>query len=162
MEQYLDDNIKILRDKIEDLACRQEVFDLKKLLHYYTIDVLGELAFSQSFGVQISDDEHLVPPVVEHSLLAAVTGSWPSMTKTLKTWLPLVPHPGLQALFKGRAECAALAAQCVRKRIVELQDVKEDVEQRNDILTNLILAIDPDTGERLKQSDLEAEAFGFM
>jgi hypothetical protein len=162
MELYLDENIKILRQKITGFAERGEVFDLKKLLHYYTIDVLGELAFSQSFGVQVSDDESKVPPVVEHSLLGAVTGAWPAMTQTLRTWLPQVPHAGLQSLFKGRADCAKLAAECVQRRVKDLEGVKDSEGQRKDILTNLILATHPDTGERLAQSDLEAEAFGFM
>jgi hypothetical protein len=163
MEQYLDSNIQILRDRIVSFAKSEEVFDLKKMLHYYTIDVLGELAFSQSFGVQLADDETLIPPVVEHSLLAAVTGAWPAMTKTLKAWLPMVPHVGLQALFRGRASCAKLASECVQRRIRDLENVKEGAKgQRKDILTNLILAKHPDTGENLEQCELEAEAFGFM
>ena len=167
MEEYLDDNIQLLRDKITGYAGRKEVFDIKKLLHYYTIDVLGELAFSKSFGVQAATDnstaEALVPPVVEHSLLAAVTGSWPSMTMALKSWLPLLPHKGLRALFKGRADCARLASECVQRRMSDLEDTKQGSEvQRKDILTNLILAKHPDTGERLARQDLEAEAFGFM
>ena len=160
MEQYLDINIKLLRAKIVKHIENNETFDIKKLLHYYTIDVLGELAFSRSFGIQATDDESLVPPVVEHSLLGAATGAWPAMTEKLKRWLPVVPHAGLQALFKGRAECARLASECVRRRIKDLESLKG--EDRKDILTNLILATHPDTGERLSQSDLEAEAFGFM
>jgi hypothetical protein len=68
MEQYLDQNIKILKDKIGRYAETGETLDLKKAFHYYVIDTLGELAFSQSFGVQVADDESLVPPVKEHSL----------------------------------------------------------------------------------------------
>lgn len=165
MEQYLDTNIQILKDKMARLCESNEPFDLKKLLHYYTIDVLGELAFSQSFGVQIADDENLVPPVVEHSLLAAATGAWPSMTQTLKKWLPKLPSRRLRGLFEGRAACAALAARCVRQRTEALKDVQSDdaiSAQRKDILTNLILAKHPDTGKRLTQADLETEAFGFM
>ncbi|KAH6974336.1 putative benzoate 4-monooxygenase cytochrome P450 [Ilyonectria sp. MPI-CAGE-AT-0026] len=162
IEQYLDDNIKILRQKISGFAKRNEVFDLKKVLQYYVIDVLGELAFSQSFGIQVSDDESRIPPVVEHSLLGAVTGAWPAMTKTLRAWLPVVPHAGLQALFKGRADCAKLAAECVQRRVKDLEGVNDAKGQRKDILTNLILATHPDTGDRLAQSDLEAEAFGFI
>ncbi|OBT59094.1 hypothetical protein VE04_00705 [Pseudogymnoascus sp. 24MN13] len=146
-------------------SSRNEVFDLKKVLHYYTIDVLGELAFSQSFGVQIADDESLVPPVVPHSLLAAATGAWPAQTQALKRWLPKIPIRGLQNLFRGRAACARLASECVQRRIAALQDVKDEgmeTLQRNDILTNLILAKHPDTGERLTQADLETEAFGFI
>ncbi|KAH7030053.1 cytochrome P450 [Macrophomina phaseolina] len=164
MEGFLDLNVKILKDKLAGLCEKNEVFDLKKLLQYYTIDVLGELAFSQSFGVQIADDESLVPPVKEHSLLAAVTGAWPLMTMRLKRWLPKVPIEGLQRLFRGRAACAALASKCVERRLDALRDLKEDEvsKQRKDILTNLIFAKHPDTGERLTKTDLETEAFGFI
>lgn len=164
MEKYLDENIVILRNKIAGYADRDEAFNLKKLVQFYVVDVLGELAFSQSFGIQVADDESLVPPVIEHSLLAAVTGAWPMMTFTLKRWLPKVPHNGLQALFKGRAACASLASRCVKQRMAALQEAKFQGidEQRKDILTNLILAKDPETGEKLTQVDLETEAFGFM
>jgi hypothetical protein len=165
MEQYLDANIKILRDKISRHALNDELFDLKKTLHYYTIDVLGELAFSQTFGIQESDDESRIPPVIEHSLLAAVTGAWPAMTMTLKKWLPKIPHKGLQALFKGRKACADLASRCVNIRLSTLRSkngTPKDLPERKDILTNLINAKHPDTGESLTQTDLETEAFGFM
>lgn len=164
MEKYLDENILLLRNKIAKYADRGETFDLKKLVQFYVIDVLGELAFSQSFGIQVADDEALVPPVIEHSLLAAVTGAWPAMTFTLKKWLPTIPHKGLQTLFRGRAACASLASRCVKRRIASLEEDKSKGtdEHRKDILTNLILAKDPETGESLTQTDLETEAFGFM
>ncbi|KAL1616564.1 hypothetical protein SLS54_008299 [Diplodia seriata] len=162
MEVLLDANVEILKEKISGFCDRQEAFDLKKLLHYYTIDVLGELAFSQSFGVQMADDETLVPPVKEHSLLAAVTGAWPLMTMRLKRWLPMVPHEGLQRLFRARAACVQLASRCVQQRLDALKDGDPAGQKRKDILTNLILATHPDTGEHLTQTDLETEAFGFM
>lgn len=164
---YLDLNMKILRKKIIDRCARQEVFDLKKALQFYVVDTLGDLAFSQSFGVQLADDESLVPPVKEHSLLAAATGAWPSMIPTLKKWLPSVPSKSLQKLYAGRRACAELASRCVRKRLEDLHDVKSKdgntaAKERKDILTNLILAKHPETGEHLTQEDLETEAFGFM
>ena len=166
MECYLDANIKILKAKLVQYAASGEIFDLKKAFHYYVIDTLGELAFSQSFGVQDADDESLIPPVKEHSLLAAATGAWPAMLPTLKKWLPLVPWPTLRNLFAGRQACAQLAARCVQKRLADLADIKDNEaairRQRKDILTSLILARHPDTGERLTQTDLETEAFGFM
>ncbi|KAJ5287477.1 hypothetical protein N7478_003163 [Penicillium angulare] len=164
MEQYLDANIKILRQKISGYASTKDAFDLKRVLQFYVIDVLGELAFSQTFEVQTSDDETRVPPVVEHSLLAAVTGAWPMMTERLKRWLPLIPHKGLQALFKGRQACADLASRCVALQLnaVRSKGSTNDTPKRKDILTNLILAKHPDTGESLTQTDLETEAFGFI
>lgn len=165
MEPFLDQNIKLLKKKILHHCVSGDSFDLKKLLHFYVIDALGELAFSKSFGVQESGDESRVPPVVEHSLLAAVTGAWPSMTQVMKRYLPLVPHAQLQKLFKGRQACADLAHQSVQRRLDDVRCQKEqdqDTAERKDILTNLILAKHPDTGERLTQTDLETEAFGFM
>lgn len=164
MEQYLDANIGILKAKIRQHSLRGDVFDLKKVLHYYVIDVLGELAFSQSFGAQEADDEGRVPPVVEHSFLAAVTGAWPAMTKTLKKWLPSVPHKGLQKLFEGRKACADLASASVQQRLKHIRKDSShlDTSERKDILTNLIKAKDPETGKVLMQTDLETEAFGFM
>ncbi|KAJ5460735.1 uncharacterized protein N7458_002287 [Penicillium daleae] len=165
MEQYLDANIKILRGKISEFASTNQTFDLKKALHYYVIDTLGELAFSQTFGIQVSNDESRVPPVIEHSLLAAVTGAWPMMTARLKIWLPLVPHKGLNALFEGRKTCADLASRCVNVRLNVLRnssDSKTSGPERKDILTNLINAKHPDTGKHLTQTDLETEAFGFI
>lgn len=163
MEQYLDKNISILREKVHKFAKEGKAFDLKKLLHYYTIDILGELAFSRSFGVQVSDDESRVPPVIPHTLLGSAMGAWPSMTSTLKQWLPKVPNRGLQDLFAGRAKCAGVAAECVQRRLREVQqDEEKGKVQRKDILTNLILARHPDTGEEIARPDLEAEAFGMM
>ncbi|SPO04691.1 probable cytochrome P450 CYP3/CYP5/CYP6/CYP9 subfamilies [Cephalotrichum gorgonifer] len=160
MEQYLDANIRILRSIISNHARSGQIFDLKKLLHHYTIDVLGELAFSRTFGVQTSDDA-LVPRVVPHTLLGSVTGAWPAMTQTLRGWLPVIPHSGLQDLFKGRAECVKLASECVERRLKEVKEEKAE-ERRKDILTSLILAKHPDTGENIAKIDLEAEAFGFI
>ncbi|KAI3391285.1 hypothetical protein diail_7644 [Diaporthe ilicicola] len=150
MEKYLDENIVILRKRISEYADSGESFNLKKFFQFYTVDVLGELAFSQSFGIQLADDETLVPPVIEHSLLAAVTGSWPKMISTLRTWLPKKPHKGLQTLLEGRAACASLAARCVQRRIAALREARlqSSDEQRKDILTNIILAKDPETANR--------------
>ena len=164
MEQYLDANVKILRRQLAEYARRSDVFDLTRAIHYYVIDVLGELAFGQSFGVQESGDESLVPPVKEHSLLAAAIGSWPAMMSTLKRWLPKVPSPALQRLYAGRAAVVKTASSCVRERMSALQGAKDDdlISQRKDILTSLILAKDPETGARLTEADLRTEAFGFM
>lgn len=166
MEEYLDKNIATLRDKLARYEKIGQPFDLKKVLHYYVIDVLGELAFSHSFGVQIGDDESKVPPVVEHSLLAAATGSWPAMTRYLKKWLPMIPYKPLQKLFAGRRAVVDLASQCVDERRRDLEDIGERKEslhaQKKDLLTSLMLAKHPDTGEHLSDADLKAEAFGFM
>lgn len=162
----MDAHIKILKGKIREHAKAGRAFDLKKLLQYYVVDVLFELAFSQNFGIQASGDEVRIPPVKEHTLLASATGAWTSMGGKLKKWLPVVPLESIQNLAKGRIACIILARESVKKRLHELDIVKDDEasaeKQRKDLLTTLILARDPDTGRRLTQTDLETEAFGFM
>jgi cytochrome P450 len=166
MEQYLDKNIGILKEKISRRAETGEAFDLKKALHYYVVDVLFELAFSQSFGVQKSEDDSQMPPVKAHTLLGSAMGAWPSMTASLRKWLPKLPVRRIQSLFEGRKACVVLASSSVRRRLLDLKSPKNDAavikEQRKDLLTSLILAKDPETGRRLTQVDLETEAFGFM
>jgi cytochrome P450 len=166
MEQYIDQNIALLRQALLVEGANGKTFDLKQLLHNYVIDVLGELAFSKSFDLQSTGDRSQIPPVKEHTLLGSVMGSWPSMISTLKWWLPKLPVSKVQELFHGRLRCARLASECVRRRLNDVKMLDEaslaDEAPRKDLLTTLIRAKDPDTGDFLTQTDLETEAFGFM
>ena len=86
MEKYLDVNIKILRRLTAHYARSNEPFNLKKALHYYIIDTLGVLAFSQTFGVQTATEPELpIPPAIYHSLQTAATTAWHAMARYLKT-----------------------------------------------------------------------------
>lgn len=166
MEEYLDTNIKLLKDKIASRAERNEAFDLKKLLDFYIFDVLGELAFSQSFNTMPEEDESRMPPVKENTLLGVTTGSWTAMAPLLRDIVPKIPIKVIRDLVKGRVGCGQLAVQCVQRRLEALQDIEAgsaaSSKQRKDLLTNLILARHPDTGEKLAMRDLVSEAFGFM
>ncbi|KAH7050192.1 putative benzoate 4-monooxygenase cytochrome P450 [Macrophomina phaseolina] len=166
MEGYLDINIKLLKDKIASRAERNEAFDLKKLLDFYIFDVLGELAFSQSFNTMPEEDESRMPPVKENTLLGVTTGSWTAMAPLLRDIVPKIPIKVIRDLVKGRVGCGQLAVQCVQRRLEALKDIEAgsaaSSKQRKDLLTNLILARHPDTGEKLAMRDLVSEAFGFI
>jgi hypothetical protein len=47
LEGFFDTHMAVLVRKIAHYASTGQEFDLKKALHYYVIDVLGEVAFSQ-------------------------------------------------------------------------------------------------------------------
>ncbi|KAJ4316675.1 hypothetical protein N0V84_007723 [Fusarium piperis] len=162
MEHHLDANIRILRSRIAEYAETGETFDLAKCLHHYMVDVLGQLAFSHNFEVQTSRDESSVPPVAAHGLIAVASGSWPFILPYVRKWLPKIPHPGLQALFKGRADCFKLATSCVQRRFDQVKRGEKEWDEGSDILTNLILAKHPDTGAHIARVDVEAESFGFI
>lgn len=165
-EKLLDLNIALLSDKILNYAKSGEAFDIRTLILFYINDVLGEVAFGQSFGLQETDDIERVPPVAEHTLLASAVGSWPRMIRFLNKWLPVLPIPPIQALFKGRQAVAAMAVPCVKRRVSQLRVARETGErpkdQRKDLLTSLILARDPETGSLIPEEILLTEAFGFM
>ena len=165
MEQYMDDNIALVRSRIAHYSKIGQAFDLKELIHRYIIDVLGELAFSQSFELQNTGEMSRAPPVKRHTLLGSVMGSWPSMIHWLKWVLPKLPIAPIQNLFEGRRQCAQVAADCVQRRLAQVKTEEttgSDAPPRKDLLTTLIRAKDPDTGARLTQTDLETEAFGFI
>ncbi|KAF2191595.1 hypothetical protein K469DRAFT_746883 [Zopfia rhizophila CBS 207.26] len=141
MEPYLDSYILALKEKIAHHAARSSVFNLKKLLRYYVVNVLYELAFSHLFGVQDFVDYSWTAPVKEHIILGSATGAWSSPYS--KKWLPKILSKRIQALFNAHRACVELASESCKI-----------------LLTSLILAKHPNTSASLTRSDLETDAFG--
>jgi hypothetical protein len=50
MKGYIDSSLSQLVDAFDNFARSGETFDLKLWIRLYIFDVLGELAFSQSYG----------------------------------------------------------------------------------------------------------------
>jgi cytochrome P450 len=156
MEIYMDGHLKRLLDNLAQRAKTGEVFDFKELIAFYMLDVLGELAFSQSFDAQIEQVPEKLPPINDHVFLACLMGMTPEVLPYLRSVAAWTPLPWLQRLFKARAQLKALTAQCVRRRL------NEKVSGRKDLLSSLINAIDPETGARLTEVDINTEAFAMV
>ena len=62
----MDDCLRKLLHRLDRAAETEEEIDLKEWIAFFVMDVLGELAFSGSFGVLESGDASLMPPVREH------------------------------------------------------------------------------------------------
>ena len=91
MEDIFDRSIQLLCTKLDQYATSGEQFCLKDCLTYYAVDVLGEIAFSRSFGAQVSQQSQ-IPAVTDHIFLGTMMGQIPSMIKTFKkvcTWHPI-------------------------------------------------------------------------
>lgn len=63
MEQYIDNCVVKLIGRLDGAAQRGEHIDLKNWISFCVLNILGELAFSRSFGILDSGDESLLPPV---------------------------------------------------------------------------------------------------
>lgn len=103
MESYIDGCLSQLVDQLDHYAARGEIVDLKMWIRLYIYDVLGELAFSQSFGALKSSDESVIPPVTEHVRLSTVAGQIPEYTTQLIKIMSYAPIPWIRRLYKGRA-----------------------------------------------------------
>ncbi|KAH6871509.1 cytochrome P450 [Thelonectria olida] len=156
MEQYIDQHLMQFRRNLDHCSDTDEVFDLKELIAFFVLDVLGDLAFRTSFDSQVHQDASKLPPINDHIFLACLLGMVPDMMPFLKKIFAWTPLPWLQELLRARQQLKDLTADCVRRRI----DDKDG--GRNDLLTCLINAVDPDTGATLTELDIQTEAFAFI
>lgn len=156
MELFIDEHLLKLLSNLDHHSKTGEVFDLKALIAFFILDVLGELGFSQSFNAQTEQVEGKLPPINDHIFLACLMGMLPEMIPLLKKVSPWIPLPWFQQLFRARAQLKALTARCVRRRL------QEEITGRKDLLTALINAVDPETGARLTELDINTEAFAMV
>lgn len=70
MEVFIDACLSKLIKRLDAAAESGEVIDLQRWISFFVMDVLGELAFSRSFGVLDSGDVKAMPPVKEHVSLS--------------------------------------------------------------------------------------------
>lgn len=156
MEYFVDSHILKLRRNLDHYCDSNQDVDLKNMIPFYVFDVLGELAFSRSFNSQ--DERNLVrlPPINDHIYLACLMGMIPDALPWIKKVLPFIPIPWLQRLFNARAQLRNLTAACVRQRI------ETGSSYRKDLLSSLLVAVDPVTGSKLTELDINTEAFGMM
>jgi Cytochrome P450 len=103
MEFYIDGCVEQLVDALDQRARNEEIIDLKSWIQLYIFDVLGELAFSQSFGAIQSGDTSILPPVKDHVRLSVVAGQIPEYTTQLIKLFSYLPIPWIQRLYRGRA-----------------------------------------------------------
>ncbi|OAL36936.1 hypothetical protein AYO20_03705 [Fonsecaea nubica] len=134
-----------------------EPFDLKNIVGFYAYDVMGELAFHTEFGSQDAQDPALLPPINEHIFLGCLFGLLPSLLPYSMKFANYVPLPWLQYLLKSRKSLRDRTSACVAREMA-----REKMSEKHSILTRLIRATDPETGERLSEMAVSSEAFAFL
>lgn len=156
MEPLIDRHIQVFRRNLDHWAESGDFFDLKRLISFYVLDVLGELAFSRSFNSQVEQNVDKLPPINDHVYLSCMLGQLPELLPYLKKIAEHSPIPWFQRLFAARKRLVDLTADCVRTRLSTTD------HDRKDLLTCLINAVDPETGARLTELDINTEAFAMM
>lgn len=159
METVFDRHAINLRTKLEKYADTGKVFDLKTVIGFYAYDVLGELAFSTQFNSQEMDDPAELPPINDHIFLACLYGSLPSLLPYSMRWSRHLPSPWLQGLLHSRLKIRNNVFECVAK---EISEQRKNQDRTKNLLSQLIAAKDPETGETLTETDICSEAFAFL
>ncbi|EXJ59754.1 hypothetical protein A1O7_03901 [Cladophialophora yegresii CBS 114405] len=151
MEKYVQERVQIFMRKMSEFAASGTEINLGKWCHFFAFDVIGELAFSEGFGMLETgvEDEHI--RLINNQMeFGSTIGMMPSLIPYTKlAWLPI---PWLQSLQAGRERLKELTKSRVERR-------QEKVSDRKDLLGRLIEAKDPVTGQMLDSIDLRTEAF---
>lgn len=88
LSPFINDTIELLIKKIgEHIAQRpREVFDLGDYLHYFAFDVLGEVAFSRSFGflAEGRDVDNAIRTIDQSQTYNGIVGQVPELDRLLR------------------------------------------------------------------------------
>jgi benzoate 4-monooxygenase len=155
MESIYNTHIKNLLDAID--AKGSEPFNLKDLFGYYAYDVIGELVFHSEFGTQKAQDPTQLPPINEHIFLGCMFGMLPSLLPYSMRIANYLPIPWLQNLLNSRKKLKEKTTACLDREMSRTKTSEKD-----SILTRLIRAKDPETGEDLPKVAVASEAFAFL
>jgi hypothetical protein len=103
MEGYIDGCLSQLIDAFDNFARRGEVFDLKLWIKLYIFDVLGELAFSQSYGALKAGSDEVLPPIGDHVRLGTVAGQLPQYATEITKYASRLPIEWIRVAGRSRA-----------------------------------------------------------
>jgi cytochrome P450 len=146
--------MKILINKLQMCAKTGEILDLKQTLSLYVLDILGEVAFSKPFGAQAKGHAEELHAINDHLLLSGVIGELP-LQNFWKMLSKISPIPWMRRLMKSRNNLKQVCAKCVRFKINNPSD-------RPDLLRSLVEAVDPQSGSRLTEQEINSEAFAVL
>lgn len=162
-EPYVDITLNKFMEKMDYFASTGEPFDIYFWFELFTMDLMGELALGNNFGVLDAGKPARYSSLVEHSQrFANHSGLLPFGKWNVKV-LSWVPLPYFQKLYKSRLEYLEYAKVALEKRFNEnRQQSLPGGKVRQDIMQRFIEARDPETGHRMDFNELRAETSSLM
>jgi benzoate 4-monooxygenase len=162
-EPFVDNMLEKFIKKMDDFAQGEKPFDLYFWFELFTMDLMGELALGNNFGVIEAGKPARYSTLVEQSQrFGNLSGLLPfgKHSKKILSWVPL---PYIQRLWKARVEYLEYARIALEKRF---QDDRRQVtptgKPRQDIMQRFIEAQDPETGLKMDFAELRAETSSLM
>ena len=155
MDEIFDRNVVNIRSKLDKYAASGETFDLATVFAFFGHDVNGELSYSTQFDSQNKDDPANLPPINEHILLSCLIGAIPALKPLVVKYGPSLPW--VRDMIESRKLLRDTAAANTAREFQNQADTKN-----YNLLTSLIQAKDPETGQTLEEVDVATEAFAFL
>lgn len=162
-EPYADTTIGIFLRKMDEFANTGQPFDIYFWFELFTMDLMGELAFGQSFGTLKAGQPARYSKLVELSQrFANLSGMLPFGKYNVQV-LSCVPLPYIQSLWRARLEYLEYARKALEKRFQDnRRQISSSGKPRQDIMQRFIEAQDPETSARMDFPELRAEASSLM
>ena len=162
-EPFADKMLEKFIKKMDEFAQRGQPFDIYFWFELFTMDLMGELALGNNFGVIEAGKPARYSTLVEQSQrFGNLSGLLPFGKSSVKV-LSWVPLPYVQKLWKARVEYLEFARVALEKRF---QDDRRQVtptgKPRQDIMQRFIEAEDPETGIKMDFAELRAETSSLM
>ncbi|KAK0779768.1 hypothetical protein LTR91_026342 [Friedmanniomyces endolithicus] len=139
-------------------------FDIYFWFELFTMDLMGELALGDNFGVLEAGEPARYSKLVELSQrFANMSGMLPFARNSVKV-LSWVPIPYVQMLYRARLEYLDYARVALERRFTDAkrEKVAPGGGKRQDIMQRFIDAQDPETGTKMGFDELRAETSSLM
>lgn len=162
-EPYVDLTLAKFMKRMDEYARTGEPFDIYFWFELFTMDVMGELALGNSFGVLDAGQPARYSKLVELSQRFGNLGGVLPFGKYSVKILSWIPLPYIQRLWKARVEYLEYARHALEKRFKN--DRRQDIQTekpRQDIMQRFIEAKDPETGRQMGFDELRAEVSSLM
>jgi benzoate 4-monooxygenase len=162
-EPFVDRTMATFMTRMDDFAKAGEAFDIYFWFELFTMDLMGELALGNNFGVLEAGKPARYSTLVEQSQrYANHSGLLPfgKLNVKILSWVPL---PSIQRLYKARLEYLEYARMALEKRFQEDRNqVLPSGKPRQDIMQRFIEARDPETDQQMDFDELRAETSSLM
>jgi hypothetical protein len=166
MEHIFDRHASGMIKKLDRVAESGKPFDLSGIFKFYAQDTNRELSFSMQYHLQDKGDISLWPPMNLYITISKICGYVPGLLGPVVNYGPYVPY-----LSDGLRSRNGLIQDAIRnssfefekRRVKHAEETFEDDDNtRVNLLTSLVNAKDPETGEMLDLIDIAGEAMSFV
>ena len=162
-EPYVDVTMSKFLAKMEEFASTNKPFDIYFWFELFTMDLMGELALGNNFGVLEAGKPARYSWLVEQSQRYANFCGMLPFGKSSPKILSYVPLPQIQQLWQARLEYLEYARKVLERRFNEdRKQLLPSGKVRQDIMQRFIEAQDPQTGYRMEFDELRAETSSLL